>query len=404
MARLCGPSGLGYCDDKDLPIKWDGKTGENIVWKAQLHGGAKRDQEWTSPGWSCPIVWKDRIFITTAIFPAGQSKEERRATIGEHHVLCFDAKDGKELWDTVLPAGKLVTLGDNIYHGYAVPTPCTDGKHVYVLFGSGVLACLDFAGKIVWREELPTLKKTDSGICSSPILFEDTVIVPGIQDKGLRALDKATGKLKWEQVTKAHSTMSTPALIPIKGKLQLIHNFQGGVMGVDPHNGAILWTCKAPGSQSSPVYGGGLLYVDQGRGGQKGAAVDPTGSGDVTKTHIKWENRVEGVSGASAIIVGGHVYRASGGDNFRCWSLEDGSLTHEIKTPRISPCASPIATADGRLYLAGPGRSYVFAATPKLDVLASNDLNDGENYTTAAVSNGRVYIKGKSYLWCIGKK
>ena len=398
-----GPTGLGYTAEKDLPLKWSAKTGENVVWKTLLHGGRKNNPDFTSPGWSCPIVWKDRVFITTAIWPKALTEKERRSVIAEHHVLCFDVKNGQQLWDTIVPAGKIVTLVENIYHGYAVPTPCTDGKHVFALFGSGVLAALDYDGKIAWREELPRLKDSDPGICSSPILFEDTVIVPGLQDKGLRALDKTTGKLRWEQDTKLRNTMATPALIRIKDQLQLIH-YAGGVMGCDPKTGDIRWTCKAPSSQSSPAFGGGLLFVDAGRGGQQGAAIDPTGSGDVSTSHVRWQVRVEPVAGASAIIVDGHVYRASGQNFIRCWSLKDGELVHEIEAPRLSPCASPIATADGRIYFGCAGRTYVITASPKLEVLAANDLDDGNDYTTPAVSNGRLFIKGNSYLWCIGKK
>jgi outer membrane protein assembly factor BamB len=400
-----GPTGLGYCDEKDLPLTWNGKTGDNILWKALLHGGAKRDQEMTQPGWSCPIVWKDKVFITTCIFPDGLTSKERRTIIADHHVLCFDTKDGKQMWDTVIPPGKIVTLVANIYHGYAVSTPVTDGQHVYALFSSGVLVCLDFKGKIVWREELPRLKDEEPGICSSPILFEDSVIVPGLHDMGLRALDKKTGKLKWEQKTKFRNTMATPAVIRIQDKLQLIH-YANGITGSDPASGEILWTCKAPSSQASPVYGDGLLYADNGRGGRQGAAIDPTGNGDVSKTHVKWIVDVdgEGVAGSSAIAVDGHIYRSSGHQHIRCWSLKDGSMTHEIKAPRITPSASPVATPDGRLYWANPGKSYVIKANPKLEVLATNDLDDGHDFTTAAFANGRIYIKGRSYLWCIGKK
>ena len=293
-----GPSGLGYCDEKDLPLTWNGKSGENIVWKTLLHGGSKNNPDFTSPGWSSPIVWRDRIFITTAIWPAGLSDKERRASINEHHVLCFDTANGKLLWDTVIEAGKIVV--DNIYHGYAVPTPATDGKLVFALFGSGVLAAVDFDGKIVWREELPRLRDVDQGICASPVLYQDTVIVPGIQDMGLRALEKQTGKVKWEQKTKSRNTMATPALIRINDTLQLIH-YAGGIQGLDPATGEVLWSCKAPTSQSSPAYGAGLLFADAGRGGQNGAAIDATGKGDVSKTHVKWQARVEGVAGSSAI-------------------------------------------------------------------------------------------------------
>src|ERR1700746_2538209 len=84
-----GPTGLGYTEEKDLPLTWNGKSGENIVWKALLHGGKKENPEFASPGWSSPIVWGERIFLTTAVWPAGMPEKERRESIGEHHVLCY---------------------------------------------------------------------------------------------------------------------------------------------------------------------------------------------------------------------------------------------------------------------------------------------------------------------------
>jgi outer membrane protein assembly factor BamB len=209
--------------------------------------------------------------------------------------------------------------------------------------------------------------------------------------------------VKWEQQSKQRNTMATPALVRIGGRTQLIH-YAGGIQGLDPATGALLWSCRAPSSQSSPVYGDGLLYADAGRGGQQGAAIDPTGKGDVSKTHVKWQTRVEGMAGASAIIVGKHIYRSSGQDFLRCWSLADGELVQELKAPRISPSASPIATPDGRIYFASSNKTYVIRADPELEVLATNELNDGPDYTTPAVAGGRLYIKGKSYLWCVGTK
>src|SRR6516165_3823891 len=98
-----GPTGLGYTDEKDLPLTWNGKTGQGVLWKAQLHGGARNNPEFSSPGWSSPIVWRDRVFLTTSVWPAGMAEKERRASIPEQHVLCFQVSDGKQLWDTVVP-------------------------------------------------------------------------------------------------------------------------------------------------------------------------------------------------------------------------------------------------------------------------------------------------------------
>jgi outer membrane protein assembly factor BamB len=401
-----GPTGLGYTDEKDLPLTWNGKKGENVAWKVRIEGnGPKAD--FTSPGHSCPIVWRDRVFITTAVWPAEiTDQKERRLVMPAHHVICYSTADGKELWNTLVPPGK--TINDNVYHGYAVPTPATDGKLVFALFGSGVMVALDFDGKIVWREELPGLRDKDGGYGTSPVLYEDLVIIPGFGNGvGLRALEKKTGKLKWEQKTRDRNVMPTPALIKIGGKQQLIH-YAGGVQGIDPATGETLWFCRGPSVLwASPAYGGGLLYVDEGRGNKPGHAVDPTGTGDVSKTNIKWKIDVKGAAGPSAIIVGDYLYRSGEPGVIRCWKVSDGEEVYEEKALRITPSASPFATADGRIYFASPRRTYVIKAGPKYEVLAVNDLEEeggSQDYTTPAVSDGRLYFKGRNYLWCIGKK
>jgi outer membrane protein assembly factor BamB len=398
-----GPTGQGHSDEKGLPLEWDAKSGKNVLWKAELHGGRKSNQDMTSPGWSCPIVSGGRVFLTTAVWKPELDKNERRKTIPEHHVLCYRASDGKQLWDTVVPAGKC--LVDNQYHGYAVPTPATDGKHVFVLFGSGVVACLDLDGKVVWREELELKKNNvDGGICSSVLLYGDSVIFPGVANPGLRALYKKTGKLKWEQQPReASNRQATPAILEVNKQKQLIH-LAGGVRGYDPQTGKLLWSCRAPSGLTSPVFGDGLVYTDSGRGGKTGAAVDYRGKGDVSKTHVKWDADVVAPAGSSGVVVGKYLYRACSSDILRCWEMASGKLIYEKRLARVSPSASPIATADGRIYFASSGRSYVIKAGEEFEILATNDLNDGDPYVTAAISGGRIFIKGKSCLWCIGTK
>jgi outer membrane protein assembly factor BamB len=397
-----GPTGMGHTDEKDLPLTWNGKTSQNILWKTLLHGGGKNNPEFSSPGWSSPIVWRDRVFLTTSVWPAGVAEKERRKSIAAQHILCFRVRDGKQLWDTVIPSGKV--LVDNFYHGYTVPTPVTDGKHVFALFGSGVLAALSFDGKIVWRKELPRLKDVDGGVCSSPVLYKDTVIIPGIAKTGLCALEKKTGKVKWEQKTRDHNRMATPALVRIGGRTQLIH-YAGGIQALDPDSGELLWFCRGVTSgQSSPAFGSGLLYCDAGRGGQFCNAVDATGKGDVSKTNVKWQAKTTTAAGSSAIVVGPNVYRGSEPAMIKCRKLATGEIVYEQRAPNISPSASPIASADGRIYFASSGKSYVIQAGPKCKILAMNSLDDGPDYTTPAVAGGRIFIKGKSYLWCIGTK
>jgi outer membrane protein assembly factor BamB len=396
-----GPTAQGHTDERDLPLTWDAKTGKNVLWKVLLHGGVKNNQEMNSPGWSSPIVWGDRVLITTAVWPAGLSREERKKVIPAHHVLCYRAGDGKQLWDTTIPPGKC--LVDNHYHGYAVPTPVTDGKLVYALFGSGVLAALDLDGKIAWREELPRRRDVDGGVCSSPILYKDTVIVVGIAESPLRALDRQTGKVRWELKGRAHNQMATPALLTVRGQTQLIF-LAGGVQGLDPDSAEVLWSCRAPSGQSSPVFGAGLVYVDHGRGGREGAAVDPAGRGDVSKTNVKWQVMVTAPAGSSGIVVGDYLYRACNADVLRCWTMATGELVYEGRLPGVSPSASPVATPDGRIYFASAGKSYVVKAGPQFEVLAANNLGEGDPFTSPAVSGGRIFIKGRNYLWCLGDR
>src|SRR6185295_14059740 len=138
-----GPTGLGTTPDKNLPVTWGGEKGENILWKTPLVG----------EGHASPIVSGNRIFVCTVRWAGGKPDP---AVIPDHHVLCYEATDGKLLWDTVVPPGpwRREDFRSGPGGGYAAPTPATDGKHVFVVFGSSVMASLDLEGKLVWRQEI----------------------------------------------------------------------------------------------------------------------------------------------------------------------------------------------------------------------------------------------------------
>src|SRR5258706_4985825 len=152
-----GPTGQGRVEDTNLPTTWAGKTGENVLWKTALPKG--------DTPYSSPIVRGDRVFVTLAM---NKSRE--------HHVLCFDKKEGKQLWDTEVPPGPW-NLTD-LRGGYSASTPAADGERVYVLFGSAVLAAIDFEGKIAWRTEVPR-HAFYVAIGGSPIVYGETVIIQG---------------------------------------------------------------------------------------------------------------------------------------------------------------------------------------------------------------------------------
>jgi outer membrane protein assembly factor BamB len=393
-----GPTGQGLAPERDLPLKWDGKTGENVLWKMPLPGAdgkVRQDQNQSSP-----IVSRGKVFVTTSYWPAGTTAKD----FPEHHVVCYRATDGKLLWDRKVAPGPWSRASD-LRGGYTAPTPAADGERVYVVFGSSVLAALDFAGKQVWRKEIVPFQ-FDVCMGSSPVLYRNTVL---LQCDGLNrtarlvAYDRKTGDIKWDRKRPTVGfSHSTPVLVNIKGKPELLVAASNAVQGVDPEDGTVRWWCRTAGDTASPVLGGGIVYCDSGRGGM-GVAVAPGGKGDVSATQQKWKlDRVpEGFS--SPIVVGEHLYRLCSPGVLRCWKLANGDEVYTKRLQNVSTAASPIATTDGRIYLASAGKSYVVKAGADGAVLATNDLGDSSQ-SSPAVAEGRIYFKGRRYLWCVGKK
>jgi outer membrane protein assembly factor BamB len=393
-----GPTGMGQTAETDLPLTWGGKSSENLAWKVPLPGveaNAGQDQNQSSP-----VVAGGRVFVTASYWPGGKSDPK---AFPEHHVVCYRAGDGKPLWDTKVEPGPW--LLSDLRGGYTAPTPAVDADRVYVVFGSSVIAALDLDGKPVWRKEI-TPYKFDVALAASPVLFADTVILQCDElerQSRLVAFDRKTGDVRWEEKRPglgfAHST---PVLATIGGKPQLLVSASNAIQGVDPASGKLLWWCEAKGDTVSPVLGGGVVYCDSGRGGP-GFAVDPTGSGDVTTTHLKWKLMQVPEGYSSPVVVGEYLYRLHSPDVLRCVKLTTGEEAFSERLAGVSTASSPVATADGRIYLASGGKSYVLKAGPKLDVLTVNDLGD-PGQASPAVSGGRIFLKGRKWLFCVGSR
>jgi len=393
-----GPTGMGQSTEKNLPTTWGGKGNDNILWKAPLpHTEAKLKSDNNQ---SSPIVWDGKIFVTSSHWPADKTQKE----YPEHHVLGFDST-GKKIWDqTVEPGPWLLT---DLRGGYTAPTPVTDGKRVIVIFGSGVVASFDLDGKLLWRKEIPEPKKFDVAMGMSPLLHDDTVLI--LCDKTskashLLALDAKTGDVKWdEKRPMVQFSHTTPVLAQVNGKPQLLIGAGGALQGVDPGNGKLLWWVANDGDVPCPILSGGLVYCDSGRGGGFGIAVDPTGMGDVTKTNIRWktDKKIGGLG--SPIVVGDQLFRLRDPGLLTAWKMSNGEQVSEERVQGVSTTASPFATADGKIYFASAGRSIVVQPGAKAEILATNELGE-DNGSSAAVSGGRIYIKGRNHLFAIGKK
>lgn len=396
-----GPTGLGYSQCDNLPIEWGGADATNIVWQSPLIG----------EGHASPIVWGDRLFVCTAYWD--ESIADRTQVIPEHHVLCYQTSDGTRLWDVTVEPGPWLRndFRSGPGGGYAAPTPATDGKTIYAVFGSSVIAALDFDGNIVWRQVIDPYT-FDVTIGSSPVVFEDSVLMlcamANQQDSKLIAFNNNDGSIKWQTpLPNTGFAHSTPILIDVDGRPQLIIVASGGgetdegVQSFDPATGERIWWCRGGGDASSAAFGSGILYCDSGRGGP-GIAIDPTGSGNVTETHIRWRIDVVPEGIGSPIIVGDRVYRLHSPNVLRCWRADNGELVYAERLDQLtSTWISPIADTNGRLYFASAGISYIIQSGDDFELLAVSDLGD-PNHASAAASGDRLYLVGTRQVFCVG--
>ena len=393
-----GPTGQGLYAGPALPIEWGGKANAGVLWKAPLPGAAAKAA--LDLNQSSPIVVGDKIVITASYWPGPKADSKQ---IPEHHVACYQVADGKLLWDEVIKPGPWQFT--DLRGGYTAPTPAGDADRIYVVFGSAVIAALDWQGKLVWRKEINPFK-FDVALAASPVLHGKNVILQCDQvDKQSRLLawDRVTGELALEVKRPAQGfAHSTPILAKVGDKEQLIVSASNALQGLEPGTGNVIWTCATKGDTVSPVVGGGIVYIDSGRGGS-GYAVDPTGTGDVTKTHIRWKIPTMPDGYSSPVVVGKHLYRVHNPDVLKCIDLTTGEIVYSERLSGLSAAVSPIATTEGNLYFGSAGKCFVVKAGATFELLATNDLGDASQ-ASAAAAGGMLFLKGRQSLYCVGMK
>jgi outer membrane protein assembly factor BamB len=378
--RFRGPSGQGDTSEKNLPTEWD-KSGRNIVWRTKVPGA----------GNSSPIIWGDHIFLTHS---------DIKGT--ERFVHCFSRSDGRVLWTRQAPA-HAPEAGVRDKNGYASATPVTDGKRVISFLGSCGLVCHDFDGKLLWHYDAFTIK-TGHGAGSSPLLYKDLVILAQDQNQAdsiFIALDKTTGKKVWESKRAKAMTWSTPIIVRVGNRDEMVIAGAETVRGYDPATGKELWSLRGPTQEVIPalVVGKDLLYSASGRNGPT-IALRPGGAGDVTQSHVVWRTVRTGPHVPTPALVNGRLYSANDTGVVTCLDAATGKV---VFTERLSDAfsASPIVAGD-TLYFAGEsGITYVLRAGPTFDLIAQNDLGAPILASPAAL-DGCIFVRTATELVCVG--
>jgi outer membrane protein assembly factor BamB len=393
---------MGVTTEKNLPLDWGGPDKKSILWKSPLpptllQGEPDHNQ-------SSPIVVGDRVIVTTAHWKKGADRANSQP---EHHVACYSATSGKQLWDRIVKPGPWI-IGD-LRGGYAVPTPIVSNGRIFAVFGSSIIHALDLEGKPLWSQVIANHEKFDVALASSPVTYKDTVIT--LLDKRapastIIAWDAASGKIRWE-VKRPETDFShtTPVLTTAGNKTQMLVSSTHALQGISPANGETIWECRWGRSLwpvSSPVMAKGLAFAIGGRGGHPGLIVDPSGSGDVSKSHIRSKVKPMSEGLSSPIAFGDLVFRLHSGGWLRCFRITTGEQLFQKKLPNADPAVSPIVTPEGRIYFASAGRSVVIQAGPKLEVIGNSDLGE-PSVAAAAVTDGKLILKGQRHLFVIGK-
>lgn len=407
-----GPHADGSTTATDLPITF-GEDSANIAWKVPLKGRA----------WSSPVVWGEHIWLTNAPEiqnPPGLSNQQ---AIGESKplekpirlsALCLHAKTGKIIHDlTVFEVNR--PQFTHLTNSYASPTPWIEDGRIYVHFGAYGTACLNTkTGKKIWEQKGLECHHW-RGAGSSPVVHGDQIFLSfdGYDKQFVACLNKNTGKIEWQREREIDygtdngdrkKAYSTPRIITANGKTLLVSPFAMATIAYDITNGDAVWTVYHGGMNAAarPLYGNGLVYINAGDGKDALIAVDPTGTGDVSKTHVKWRAGKLTPKRPSQLLIGNRYYMVADDGVASCLNALTGEV---IWKARIGGkyWASPLY-ADGHIYAFDQeGKIIVFKAADTYKLVATNELGDGFN-ASAAVFENSLILRSMSAIYRVDRK
>lgn len=391
-----GVDSLGVSPEKNTPVEWSKE--KNLAWHVPLPG----------KGASSPIIVGNRVYITTQTPDTGM------------HVLALDAKTGATIWDTEVASGKLKS---HDLHNMATPTAVSDGRSVWVVFGTGDFACLNRDGKLVWQrnfvKEFGPIK-TNHGYGVSPVLLQGRLYV-AVMHQGpswVLAVDARTGKDVWKKErafgaeAEAQDSYSSPFILRSGGKAQLVYAGGEVINAYEPATGEEAW--RFGGLKVSHPYGRTIAgptgnkdtVVVVASGFQNRGyttAIKTGGHGDITQTHKLWTSQKFSADCPTPVIHDGRLYSIRDDGNASCLDLKTGEPLWQERLFSDNVKVSPVVGGGHVYFLSGQGNCTVVAANGKFEVQARNELKE-YTVSTPAIANGHIYIRTDGGLYSFGKK
>ena len=408
--------------DGPAPTTWNGETGDNIKWKTPIPG----------LGHSSPVIWGDRVYVTTAI--SGRKDPELKvglygdiasvddATEHSFRLYCLDKGTGKIIWEKEAYKG-VPKIKRHTKATHANCTPATDGKHVVAFFGSEGIYCYTVDGELKWKKDLGVL---DAGYyvvpdaqweyASSPVIYRDKVLVQcDVQkDPFIAALSIEDGRELWRTARDEVPTWSTPAVYEGAGRTQMIVNGYKQIGGFDVETGKLFWSMKGLGDipVPTPIIAHDLIYITNAHGaGAPLYAIRADATGDISlaeketaNSHIAWSYDRRGNYMQTPLVYGERLYMCRDNGVVTCFDAKDGKKRYNVRLSKGAGgfTASPVA-ADGKVYFTSEdGEIHVIGDGPKFNRLAVNPMGE-VCMATPAISDGHLFIRGAKHLFCVGE-
>jgi len=420
-----GPSHNGIVASKTVPTTWS--LEKNIHWKTPL------------PAWSAatPIIWGDRVFVTSpsqaeakATEPdekpakQQQGQRRRRASIDpggpELFLYCISKKDGSVLWKQLLDNKNEIHRKQND----ATPSPVTDGKHVWIVTGTGVVAAFDMKGNQVWKKNLQQDYGTfglNWGYASSPLLYQGNLIIEVLH--GMKtddpsyiiSLDALTGKVNWKQERptdaerESPDAYTTPVVLEFEGQTQIVISGADYVTGHDPKTGKEIW--RAAGLNplnrpnyrivGTPIINGDIIYAPTRK--KPLLALKAGGTGDISESHLLWKYEGSGAPDVpSPICDGKYFYMVEDRGLVTCLDAKTGTVIYEVQATREGIVSASPIIANGKMYILNENGIMTIVATgPDFKILGTNELDGTYTLASPAVSGSQLFIRTSSHLYCI---
>jgi outer membrane protein assembly factor BamB len=418
-----GLQAAGVTEKQNLPDRWDGKTGENILWRTPIPGLAH----------SSPVVWGQRIFVTSAVssdpkagfrpglYGDGDASQDR----SPHRwmIYALDKRTGKILWERVAHEGAPLEKR-HIKSTYASSTPATDGRIVVAWFGSQGVFAYDVNGRFLWKADLGRLNlgaydipTYEWGTASSPIIWNNLVILQcdTQDDSFLLALDADTGKQVWKTERDELPSWGTPTVAMTSTGPELVTNASNYIRGYDPRTGNELWRLGRSSkiTAPTPLFADDKFVIASGRGPERpifvvkaGARGDLTLPADKTASDaVVWSRTGRGSYMPTPLVYDGILYVLANNGVLDAYELRTGEEIYRQRLPLVGSgfSASPVA-ADGKLYLSNEdGEILVIAAGRKYAHLATNSMGE-LLMATPALSEGVMYVRSAQSLFAVGRK